>query len=54
MGTYLAACVFYAALFGLSPVSLAYTADVPASTAAKLQQIAADTVLKEPQRWNLP
>ena len=54
LGTYLAACVFYAALFGQSPVGLAYTEDMPASIAAKLQQIAADTVLTEPQRWNLP
>jgi hypothetical protein len=53
-GTYLAACVFYATLFRQSPVGLAYAGAVPPAAAAKLQQIAADTVLKEPRRWNLP
>lgn len=44
-GTYLAACVFYASLFGQSPAGLAYTAELDAQTAAILQQAAAETVL---------
>lgn len=53
-GTYLAACVFYATLFSQSPEGLAYTADVPKETAQRLQTIAAQVVLKNRQRWNLP
>lgn len=53
-GTYLAACVFYAAMFRQSPVGLAYTANLPEDTARALQTIAADAVLKSPRRWNLP
>ncbi|MDQ2999453.1 MAG: hypothetical protein M3R61_20665 [Chloroflexota bacterium] len=36
-GTYLAACVFYATLFGQSPEGLTYTADLPKETAHLLQ-----------------
>jgi hypothetical protein len=54
MGTYLAACVFYATLFRQSPAGLTYRADLSSSAAATLQQIAAETTLKDPQRWNLP
>lgn len=43
-GTYLAACVFYNALFGRSPVGNAFTAGLDATTARALQQIAADAV----------
>ncbi len=45
-GTYLAAAVSYATLYGASPVGLRYDYDgrVPADQAAFLQQIAADTV----------
>jgi hypothetical protein len=43
-GTYLAACTFYAALYGKSPVGNAYTADLDADTAKFLQGIAWDTV----------
>ncbi|HTX79087.1 MAG TPA: DUF4886 domain-containing protein [Longilinea sp.] len=53
-GTYLAACVFYAAIFRQSPVGLSYTAGLPADTAGELQSIAADTVLNNPSQWNLP
>jgi hypothetical protein len=53
-GTYLAACVFYATLFRQSPAGLTYIAGLPSADAITLQQVAADTVLKEPRRWNLP
>jgi hypothetical protein len=53
-GTYLAACVFYAVIFRQSPAGLSYTAGLPKETATALQTIAADTVLNDPQQWNLP
>ncbi|MBZ0248044.1 MAG: DUF4886 domain-containing protein [Burkholderiales bacterium] len=43
-GTYLAACTFYAALFGKSPEGIAYAADLDKDTAAFLQGIAWETV----------
>jgi uncharacterized protein DUF4886 len=43
-GTYLAACTFYAALYGKSPAGNAYTADLDAETAKFLQGVAWDTV----------
>jgi hypothetical protein len=39
-GTYLAACVFYAALYNKSPEGLIFTADLPTAEAAKLQTLA--------------
>ena len=53
-GTYLAACVFYAAIFRQSPVGLSYTAGLSADVAHELQSIAAETVLNDPSQWNLP
>jgi hypothetical protein len=53
-GTYLAACVFYAAIFRQSPVGLSYTAGLSADVAGELQTVAADTVLNNPAQWNLP
>ena len=52
-GTYLAACIFYAALFRQSPAGLPYRADLPPETAQVLQGIAADIVLKNPGQWYL-
>ena len=52
-GTYLAACVFYATIFGKSPEGLRYHADLSSSDAAKLQAIASDVVLGEPDKWGL-
>jgi len=52
-GTYLAACVFYAALFDESPVGLAYLDGLSASRASTLQHAAAATVLTDPTRWGL-
>ncbi len=44
MGTYLAACTTYAALYGKSPVGNAYTAGIDAQTANFLQMVAWETV----------
>jgi len=44
-GTYLAACVFYASLFGESPEGLRYTAGLPPTDAAYLQRIAWETTV---------
>jgi hypothetical protein len=52
-GTYLAACVFYAALFRESPFGLSYHADIPTDTARVLQKIAGDIVLTNLARWNI-
>lgn len=53
-GTYLAACAFYATLLGASPEGASYLAGLPEETARFLQAVAAETVLGEPGRWNLP
>ena len=52
-GTYLAACVFYAAIFRESPQGLSYHANLPEETAEQIQKIAAETVLNNPSQWNL-
>jgi hypothetical protein len=52
-GSYLAACVFYAALFGQSPAGLPYHGDIPEDTARTLQTIAGEMVLNNPAQWNL-
>jgi hypothetical protein len=44
-GSYLAACVFYAKIFGESPVGVNYSAGLADETAAYLQQVAADVTL---------
>lgn len=44
-GTYLAACVFYATVFGASPEGLTYHAGISSGDAAELQGIAARIVL---------
>jgi hypothetical protein len=49
-GTYLAACVFYATIFGQSPRGLAYRADLPDDEAATVQEVAARVVLGDPAR----
>ena len=45
-GSYLAACVVLASVYGKSPVGNRYTAGLDAKTAAFLQSIAAETVAK--------
>ena len=47
-GTYLAACVFYATIFRVSPIGLPYDADLSRERAQTLQNIASKTVLKGP------
>ncbi len=53
-GTYLAACVFYAAIYGQSPAGLEYHADLSSDDAPKLQDVAAATVLGDMTKWGLP
>ena len=53
-GTYLAACVFYAAIFQSSPVGLSYGDGLSGGQARLLQQAAADAVLADPGSWGLP
>lgn len=43
-GTYLAACVIYATLYGHSPRGSPFTAGLDAATARTLEDVAADTV----------
>lgn len=52
-GSYLAACVFYAVVFQESPEGLGYAAGLDEKVAGQLQSIAAETVLKDPARWNI-
>jgi hypothetical protein len=47
-GTYLAACVFYAAIFHESPRGLRYRAGLPKATAETLQTLASQAVLQTP------
>jgi hypothetical protein len=53
-GSYLAACVLYAAVYQQSPAGLDYAAGLPEKMARSLQSIAAETVLEDAQRWNIP
>jgi len=53
-GTYLAACVFYAAIFRESPTGLGDDDGLPAAEAHDLQTVAASTVLTDPGEWGLP
>ena len=46
-GTYLAACVFYAVIYGQSPSGLDYTAGLPGDTAQFLQRVAAEVILAD-------
>jgi hypothetical protein len=52
-GTYLAACVIYAAIFHATPEGLPYHDALPASVASRLQRIAATVVLRDPTLWSL-
>jgi hypothetical protein len=53
-GTYLAACVFYATIFRESPKGLGYRSSLSADEAAKVQVVAAETVLGDPAKWPAP
>jgi hypothetical protein len=52
-GSYLAACVFYAALLQKSPVGLPFTAELDDSLAAVLQAVADSTVMPYLAEWNI-
>ena len=52
-GTYLAACVFYAAIYQTSPVGLDFTAGLSADQAKAMQTAAAETVLTDPGHWGI-
>jgi len=52
-GTYLAACVFYAAIFRESPSGLAFADGLAGETAAALQNAAASNVLSNLRHWGL-
>jgi hypothetical protein len=52
-GSYLAACVFYAVIFQESPEGLAYMAGLEADTVLVLQSMAAETVLRDLERWHI-
>jgi hypothetical protein len=53
-GTYLAAAVFYAAVFLQSPVGLKFQGGLSGQDAIQTQEAAAGTVLADPSRWGLP
>jgi hypothetical protein len=53
-GTYLAACVFYATIFDESPEGLSYRSDLSKDEAQWLQKVAADAVLQDKGKWNIP
>lgn len=54
MGTYLAACVFYASIFHESPEGLSYKGGLSKEDAKLLQQTAASAVLDYASYWNIP
>jgi hypothetical protein len=54
LGTYLAACVFYAAIFRQSPEASTYRAGVSEDSARVLQATAAHIVLDSPAQWDFP
>jgi hypothetical protein len=53
VGTYLAACVFYAVIFGQSPEGIEYTGGLDDDLATQLQTIAWETVQPHADLWNL-
>ena len=52
-GSYLAACVYYAAIYHESPEGLSYHAGLEEGDAIYLQMIAAETVLNHLEIWNI-
>lgn len=52
-GTYLAACVFYAAIFREAPIGLSYRAGLSVEEAARLQATASKVVLGDYAKWGL-
>jgi hypothetical protein len=54
LGTYLAACVFYAVIFHKSPEGLTYRGNLANENADLLQKTASEIVFKNEKKWNLP
>jgi hypothetical protein len=52
-GTYLAACVFYAAIFRESPEGLGFPFPMSDADAKVIQSVAAQVVLTQPAQWHL-
>lgn len=52
-GTYLAACVLYAAIFRTTPEGIAYHDGLSANVASRLQRVAGTVVLRDPRLWGL-
>ncbi len=52
-GTYLAACVFFAAMFHRSPVGLTYVDGLSPAEAMTLQRAAASTAIRNGITWGL-
>jgi hypothetical protein len=52
-GTYLTACVFYATIWGESPVGTDYVGGLSQADASFLQNVAATVVLGQEDMWNL-
>jgi hypothetical protein len=53
VGSYLTACVLYAAIYGESPVGLAAPSEVSREKADLLQQLARDVAIGDAARWHL-
>lgn len=53
LGTYLAACVFYATVYSRSPLGLKFHADLSDGDALLAQTVAAATVLGDISKWGL-
>ena len=52
-GSYLTACVLYATLFRASPTGLPAPDGLPPETTRRLQDLARESVLTQPERWHL-
>ena len=52
-GSYLTACVLYSTIYKDSVSNNRFTGDIDASEAAHFQDVATETVLKDPGNWNL-
>lgn len=52
-GSYLAACTFYATMFGKSPMGATFISTVNPADASILQQVASNTVLDSSAVWNI-
>jgi len=53
IGSYLAACVFYAVIFMESPEGLTYLSGIEPELGGSIQMIAAKTVFEDPVQWHI-